>query len=850
LKIDKGVNVSTDNGTVIAVLEAKGVQSGSSYVLNTSCPLYYASGTDATTAAANCPTYYTTFDGKDKGFAFGVKVEVEGKLSSEGGTKCYGIKTNGNLQYPGDTTLQKAAYPATYINKQGLLSDEAKANVPYVYVGENAQVISDANYLKSGSTAVYCSGYANWVIEGKCEGATGVFVSSGDVDIQGEAVITSTATEYHSGEAGGHAKGSGSAIVINSRDAYAGEVALDISGDVTVTASTGYAIDEVVNTKTDTETGKQTSKVENITISGGTFTGGSQAGEDKPAIVISPVTAGTETAEVVVLGGNVVNGAQVGEEGGIEAITPSTVHTTTVVVDGKEVTVISEGSAPDPANSVIAADANSSIKWQNSTTKEETLNKDLVLAELEINENYAQKLTIAEGKTLKVGRIILGPNAQIVVNAGAKLIVDGEQGFVASSPNNFLLKTEEGNPAIFLFHPSVTSNRHPKATVEFVSRSFRVNSSNYAFQRFGIPTIAGELESISAKYNNADVQTAFMAYDYAADDWANIGYINTPGKTPLDITKLSNPFEYYQMQNNNPEMGTVVTMTGKLVGNEIPNVTVREGIWNGYANSCTALMSMRNVITTAGEAIYLNNIQAHQKVWESKTLLDLISGDQYIHPLQPFLLKKNAADELHIDYADAVYYTPAGSGESKPSQAPARNHEFSEITIASMIVNGENGYDRLIVAEDAQFSSEFDNGYDAVKYMNDGINMYVSANEKMSSFATDNLENTYVGIDANGTYTIEFANVMGEELTLIDHETGARVAMVEGGVYEFTANGTNDYRFEIVKSANAPTAIENTEAVKSAKGIYTITGQYMGEMSVWNTLPAGVYVVNGEKLVK
>ena len=27
-------------------------------------------------------------------------------------------------------------------------------------------------------------------------------------------------------------------------------------------------------------------------------------------------------------------------------------------------------------------------------------------------------------------------------------------------------------------------------------------------------------------------------------------------------------------------------------------------------------------------------------------------------------------------------------------------------------------------------------------------------------------------------------------------------------------------------------------------------GQYVGEMNVWNTLPAGVYVVNGEKRVK
>ena len=87
---------------------------------------------------------------------------------------------------------------------------------------------------------------------------------------------------------------------------------------------------------------------------------------------------------------------------------------------------------------------------------------------------------------------------------------------------------------------------------------------------------------------------------------------------------------------------------------------------------------------------------------------------------------------------------------------------------------------------------------------------------------------------------------------MVDHETGAQVAMVEGNTYEFTAaaNSANDYRFEIVGAAKLPTAIENTEAVKSAKGVYTITGQYVGEMNVWNTLPAGIYVVNGEKRVK
>ena len=220
--------------------------------------------------------------------------------------------------------------------------------------------------------------------------------------------------------------------------------------------------------------------------------------------------------------------------------------------------------------------------------------------------------------------------------------------------------------------------------------------------------------------------------------------------------------------------------------------------------------------------------------------------------MQPFLIKNSAsAADVTINYEKAVYNPAMGI---VPNQAGAPRRAASNMTKAKLIVKGENCIDRVGVVEGDDFSAEFDNGYDAVKYMNDGINMYVSADEKMAIFATDNLENTYVGFQSvnGGNYTIEFANVQGAELTLVDHETGARVAMVEGAMYEFTAaaNSVNDYRFEIVESAKLPTAIENTEAVKSAKGIYTITGQFVGEMNVWNTLPAGIYVVNGEKRVK
>ena len=313
---------------------------------------------------------------------------------------------------------------------------------------------------------------------------------------------------------------------------------------------------------------------------------------------------------------------------------------------------------------------------------------------------------------------------------------------------------------------------------------------------------------------------------------------------------MANPFVYYQMLHNTPNMGTLVTMKGELVGNESPALNVLGNDWSMFANSYMGVINAEQLIELLPDDIdncfYLYDVTANQASWNACSRLEMTD----IQPMQPFLIRNTqAAANVVLNYAAAVYNPAMGI----PSNAP-RRRVASDITKAKMIVKGENGIDRVIVAENDQFSAEFDNGYDAVKYMNDGINMYVSADEKMAIFATDNLDNTYVGFQTvnGGTYTIEFANVQGAELTLIDLETGARVAMVEGNTYEFTAaaNSVNDYRFEIVESAKLPTAIDNTEAVKSIKGIYTITGQYLGEMNVWNTLPAGVYVVNGEKRVK
>jgi len=102
------------------------------------------------------------------------------------------------------------------------------------------------------------------------------------------------------------------------------------------------------------------------------------------------------------------------------------------------------------------------------------------------------------------------------------------------------------------------------------------------------------------------------------------------------------------------------------------------------------------------------------------------------------------------------------------------------------------------------------------------------------------------------SYTMSFDKVNGEVYALRDNLTNAVVLMNEGATYNFMAqsNATLDGRFQIVSRQEMPTAVETVEETIAPKAIYTIMGQYVGETTDWNTLPAGVYVVDGVKIVK
>lgn len=870
----------------------------------------------------NCEIYPVS----QHGISNGARIDIKGKL--EGGK--YAFQVSGNIRSSKeylntDGTYKSGKFPLYYAKsatefykpcttlegktETGKNTDIYYTNVQsddedyviratdddlyssYIHIHPTAELKTLHTDTKS-SVGFYSAGYARCYVEGHCEGSTGVYVKAGEVELHDATVVSNYENQYskptNDGKNHGVSAG-GSAIVVESKVGWSGNIEVTISGDTHVSTEHGFAIEEQVTTGG--------TNVNYLTITGGTFDGGQVPVSITPnaqdptkndtvwgqgTMYVSQPTliahANPDTiTTITIIGGQMETTTDYVGDGGQTLADfiggQGNTHITYVEVPDpnnpsvtKTTMVISEGPAPataDPENPEAKTpwswcahndQSGKNVAWT-EIEDAEIASGTITLGELQIISGTGtaagerQQLTIKSGATLQVEHLIMNAYARIIVEAGGKLIVEGTQGIIAPKVENIVLKASESAQALFLIHPKVSSNRHPNATVEFISNSY-VDAPNYAAQRFGIPT-HGKLTGISAKRNNTDVETAFAYLNYAADEWTIFGYINSD-KGTLDLENMKSAFGFYQMVNNTPDKGTVVTMTGELYGNLDPTLPIIANKWNGYANSYMApidakkLMSM--IPSSVDKSFHVYEVDAEgDGEWVAVSNLELHD----VRPLQAFLLR-NTHDEANvtINYAQAVYapmvpsYTPG---------APARHIE-NNMTMATLIVKGEMSKDRVVIAEDAQFSAEFDNGYDAAKYMNDGINLYVSADEKMAHFATDNLENTYLGFQAvnGGKYTLEFANVQGEELTLIDLENNASVIMVDGNKYEFTAdaNSKNDYRFKIVSTFNAPTAIENTEAAKNAKGIYTITGQFMGEMSVWNSLPAGVYVVNGEKRVK
>ena len=880
LEIGEGVQIMLPTGCLGTAIALDQIAKGTS-----SIP-YVASG--------GAIKYFTALDAKlnskgkygGYGYAYGARVDFYGEIYSLGGTsgaqKSYGIKANGNLesslsanglwsgwateaaqtQYS-DCMSSTDAYLTNYNTKVNAHKGDT-IDAPFVYVHKNSKIITSSASTKSA--AIYASGYAKWMIEGECEGNVGIYASSGEIALN-DASITSTAENYEAPNGGGGVSGSGSAIVVNSRDAYAGGTSVNISGDTEVSATSGYAIEETVTTSDDG------SKTVDINITGGTIEGGNQGAIAVTTSVPDPADPSKEVPVTTVYSGNVTgkvvdNTGETPTETTLEALLPTTEEThTTIVYDANgenPVTVVSPG-APIPDDhreftSVVAALTNTprrdTIKLTGTTDViSKTLNPgvNFVFAELEMNkvdgENkpVAQTLTIKDNTTVTIGKVVLGKKAKIVVEAGSKLIITGEDGIYSRDTSNLVLKANATDQATFVIAPSVISNRQPYAQVQFVSQCY-YTGSRYYWHRFATP-----IEIKEAPEKSVNVATAAQYINDASDPavWEDI----------MAWTDIK-PFMAASLTNVSPSPGVVYTFKGRLMGNETSDLTRRASTWNYYGNSFMAPMGVAellNALKTKNQNIDRTIYYWDMNATQFKPVNEGMFEDFYdvetidkLTALQFFVLRNkiHTMGELNIDYANTIYNYNVNGGSSAPKRVASNNADRVRINV--MAENGAS--DVVYILGSDKYTADYEDGHDAEKLMNDGLNLYVNGDINYAMLATDDILGTTITLQANEAinYTMSFAKVNGE-FALRDNMTGNTVAIVEGATYSFSAqpNATMDGRFQIVGRQEMPTAVETVEEVTNApKAIYTMMGQYVGETTDWNNLPAGVYVVDGVKVVK
>lgn len=454
-------------------------------------------------------------------------------------------------------------------------------------------------------------------------------------------------------------------------------------------------------------------------------------------------------------------------------------------------------------------------------------------------------------------------NSQVVVETGSNLII-GEGGITTEDPANIVIETSEEKSGSLLLDPTITVNQNPNLTVKMVTK-VGYEAPDYYWHRFALPVMGiSTWEKLDSNGDPLPTATTYIySWDYNNNDWQNVSSLSE-----------MQPFYGYNMTHVLPK-GTEVTYVfkGNLVGNvNMPLNFTMEG-YNFFGNSYTAYIETLTMIEAIAGS---NEVAGTVWVWGNDAN-DLVTYQQYvptsiyqlrrggsglaawqkeIAPMQTFILQLRQGDPANvegavIDYTSAIWNNPR---YNTAAMAPVRAtvNEDANVRISVIASNGKG--DRVDFTENVNYSDGYENDADATKYMNNNrVNLYSTINdENYSVVVTDNISGKTLSLQTTNdvNYTMLFSNVEGTQYAIRDLMTNVVTPMTEGNSYTFAAqpNTTIEGRFVIVPMQNMPTDVETVETTTAVKGIYTIMGQYVGED--FESLPAGVYVVDGVKIVK
>jgi len=591
-----------------------------------------------------CAMYYGSFNGTSISGrpTYGTTIDIDGELTATAGSA---MANNGTMSF---ITGNKEKCPIININKGAKLVGD---NQLEAIVGSNASGATGEqkavyNYYKAKggtgtethkntSAAVYGPGYSEWNIEDAyLAGGVGLYIKSGSYSIK-DAEIVATSEEYWEPiNYGNGFIGAGSAIVFDANVGYGGDIAMTIEGNTKVTSESGYAIQDI-------QTNASGTAVTGLEIKSGSFE--SNAGGD--------VIVATQSLKDQLNNGTdcKITGGTYGSD--IKDYLPSVSGVITPVVNEKAETVYVVGAKPEEKEWVTtigaATGTDAYVKIEGNGSEEVAADKEV--AYLSITGNYA--VTVKAGKKLAAGEIVLGENAQIIVEAGAKVVVNGTNGLVAFEPTNLVLKGAAGEATgMFVLNPDVKANKQPWATLEYVSKAYMLGNlgdNEYMWEMFTSP-----FASISTATREPNQPSIFQhVVDGKFVSFASWG-------TEGDV-RSAQPFELIAITNtSNASTDVKYTFTGQLQGSNDAQFSLKAG-FNYLGNGYTALMNAKQVILGLQKSS--KKVRTLLYVWEFASQgwkcyngykLDELSN---VNPLTAFVLYADENADVDMDYEELIW---------------------------------------------------------------------------------------------------------------------------------------------------------------------------------------------------
>lgn len=760
-------------------------------------------------------------ESKMVGASFGVHVVIDGAKIETGSFPLY---VSGNIKAKqGNIPLFEVKGGASLSSTDTNSPSETEAGQP----NRHAFVHNQVKDSTEGSAVIYAAGVAQWnLYNSTIMGPNGIYLKAGGLLLDGTQIHATgdyASPIFH--DNGFAANGVG--LVYDSNGGYGYIIGLNIAGNTEIKSDNAYAIVETI-------TSGDESKPNKFVISGGSFIGGG----DYPAIKTTTQLQqklNDAIGDYGITGGLFYNQDNlidyVSKNGG--TVTPikdengNTVYA--VTKQEGETKNFAEASATDNAN----LDANATIK--NGEVKEV---KNLYVKGTSV-------LTIEKGGKLIVnGTLTIEANANVTVEAGGVIVIKG--GVNSVNTKNFVLKATATDQAILLYSPEITGWSNPKGIVELYTNVGKNAQGERLWQRFGLG-----LKTLSSASRTPAVAPTIVEWNYTNDSWMTVADVKT-----------MKPFVGYAVSHNEEQKEVIFSFNGSLYGHESEDFTLVTNGWNYFANS---YMGKASASVLLSDILGVNGVEATIQIWDPAqqnfqpvTAVSLGKQDagKEIYPLQTMVLRSTGATTAPVvkfDYANAIWNPAMGI----KSAAPRRVIQTTDDTYARITIMAADGQvDRISLCEDAQFSEEFDNGADATKLMSPNhINVYATIGENnYAAVASDDIEGTMLSMETMSgiDYTMSFDYVSGDALGVKDMRTGVVTAIKEGNTYTFVANenSVDANRFQIVRMPKVVTSVENAEDAVAPKGVYTIMGQYLGDTTMWESLPSGVYVVDGVKMVK